>query len=145
VAVAGAGLDGLPPLLVEWMSGLAVVVLKPSGSRSFKAITATTPTRFVVLWAAVAAGSVVGESVGYGIGRRFAALVQASRIGRWLGQERWARAAEFLQRRAPARCSRRFLAAVHAVLPIVAGTVRMGYRRFVVACVAGALVWWCCT
>jgi membrane-associated protein len=108
----------------------------------FAASTATTPTRFVVLWAAVAAGSVVGESVGYGIGRRFGARVQASRIGRWLGQERWARAAEFLQRRgARAVFAGRFLAAVHAVLPILAGTVRMGYRRFVVACVAGALVW----
>jgi membrane-associated protein len=35
----------------------------------------------------------------------------------------------------------RFLAAVHAVLPIVAGTVRMSYRRFLTAAVAGALAW----
>ena len=108
----------------------------------FAASTATTPTRFVVLWAAVAAGSVVGESVGYGIGRVFGARVQASRVGRWLGPQRWARAAEFLQRRgARAVFAGRFLAAVHAVLPIVAGTVRMGYRRFLAAAVVGALTW----
>jgi membrane-associated protein len=108
----------------------------------FAASTATTPTRFVVLWAAVAAGSVAGESVGYGIGRVFGQRVQASRIGRWLGQERWARAAGFLQRRgARAVFAGRFLAAVHAVLPVVAGTVRMSYRRFVAAAVAGALAW----
>jgi membrane-associated protein len=108
----------------------------------FAASTATTPTRFVVLWAAVAAGSVVGETVGYGIGRVFGERVQASRIGRWLGPRRWARAAEFLQRRgARAVFAGRFLAAVHAVLPIVAGTVRMGYRRFLAAAVAGALTW----
>jgi membrane-associated protein len=108
----------------------------------FAASTATTPTRFAVLWAAVAAGSVVGESVGYGIGHRFGERVQASRVGRWLGQERWARAADFLQRRgARAVFAGRFLAAVHAVLPIVAGTVRMGYRRFVSAAVVGALTW----
>jgi membrane-associated protein len=108
----------------------------------FAASTATTPTQFAVLWAAVAAGSVVGESVGYGIGHRFGERVQASRVGRWLGQERWARAAEFLQRRgARAVFAGRFLAAVHAVLPIVAGTVRMGYRRFVSAAVVGALTW----
>jgi membrane-associated protein len=101
----------------------------------FAASTATTPTRFAVLWAAVGAGSVVGESLGYGIGRVFGERVQASRIGRWLGQERWARAADFLQRRgARAVFAGRFLAAVHAVLPIVAGTVRMGYRRFLAAC-----------
>jgi hypothetical protein len=35
----------------------------------------------------------------------------------------------------------RFLAAVHAVLPIVAGTVRMRYRRFLAAAVVGALTW----
>jgi membrane-associated protein len=108
----------------------------------FAASTATTPTRFVVLWAAVAAGSVVGETVGYGIGHLFGERVQASRIGRWLGPQRWARAAEFLQRRgARAVFAGRFLAAVHAVLPVVAGTVRMGYRRFLAAAVAGALVW----
>jgi membrane-associated protein len=108
----------------------------------FAASTATTPTRFVVLWAAVAAGSVVGETVGYGIGRVFGPRVQASRVGRWLGPQRWARAAEFLQRRgARAVFAGRFLAAVHAVLPVVAGTVRMGYRRFVAAGVVGALTW----
>jgi membrane-associated protein len=108
----------------------------------FAASTATTPTRFAVLWAAVAAGSLAGESVGYGIGRLFGQQVQASRIGRWLGQERWARAADFLQRRgARAVVAGRFLAAVHAVLPIVAGTVRMRYRRFLTAAAAGALTW----
>jgi membrane-associated protein len=108
----------------------------------FAASTATTPTRFVVLWTAVAAGSVVGETVGYGIGHLFGERVQASRIGRWLGPQRWARAADFLQRRgARAVFAGRFLAAVHAVLPVVAGTVRMGYRRFLAACLLGALVW----
>ena len=108
----------------------------------FAASTATSPTRFVVLWAAVAAGSVLGETVGYGIGRGFGERVQASRVGRWLGQARWARAAEFLRRRgARAVFASRFLAAVHAVLPIVAGTVRMGYRRFLAAAVVGALTW----
>jgi membrane-associated protein len=108
----------------------------------FAASTATTPTRWVVLWAAVAAGSVAGESVGYGIGRLFGQRVQASRIGRWLGPQRWARAGGFLQRRgARAVFAGRFLAAVHAVLPIVAGSVRMGYRRFLAAAVAGALAW----
>ena len=108
----------------------------------FVASTATTPTRFAVLWMAVVAGSVAGETVGYGIGRLFGQRVQASRIGRRLGPQRWARAAEFLQRRgARAVFAGRFLAAVHAVLPIVAGTVQMGYRRFVAAAVAGALAW----
>jgi membrane-associated protein len=92
--------------------------------------------------AAVAAGSVVGETVGYGIGRTFGGRVQASRVGRWLGPQRWARAAEFLRRRgARAVFAGRFLAAVHAVLPIVAGTVRMGYQRFLAAAVLGALTW----
>jgi membrane protein DedA with SNARE-associated domain len=106
----------------------------------FAASTATTPTRFVVLWAAVAAGSVAGETAGYGIGRAFGERVQASRVGRWVGPERWARAADFLQQRgARAVFAGRFLAAVHAVLPIVAGTVRMRARRFLAAAVVGAV------
>jgi membrane-associated protein len=108
----------------------------------FAATTATTPTRFAVLWAAVAAGSVAGETVGYTIGHLFGERVQASRIGRWLGPQRWARATDFLQRQgARAVFAGRFLAAIHAVLPIVAGSVRMGYRRFVAASVLGALTW----
>jgi membrane-associated protein len=108
----------------------------------FAASTATTPTRLVVLWMAVAAGSVAGETAGYGIGRLFGERVQASRIGRWLGPQRWARAAGFLQRRGTrAVFAGRFLAAVHAVLPVVAGSVRMGYRRFLTAAAAGALAW----
>jgi SNARE associated Golgi protein len=83
-----------------------------------------------------------GETVGYGIGRVFGQRVQASRVGRWLGPQRWARAAEFLQRRgARAVFAGRFLAAVHAVLPIVAGSVRMRARRFLAAAVVGALAW----
>lgn len=91
---------------------------------------------------AVAAGSVIGEVIGYTIGRVSGARVQASQVGRWVGPQRWSAAAEFLRRRgARAVVAGRFMAAVHAVLPIVAGTVRMPLRRFVTACALGAFTW----
>jgi membrane-associated protein len=137
-ALAGLPLWGLAVAVAVVMaleaSLLTGVVVPGDLVVLFAAATATTPTQFLVLWAAVAAGSVVGETVGYGIGHRFGARAQAGRVGRWLGPQRWGRAAAFLQRRgARAVFAGRFLAAVHAVLPVVAGSLRMSYRRFVLA------------
>lgn len=108
----------------------------------FAASTVRTPTEFAVLLMAVTTGSVLGETVGYSIGRRLSHRLQGSRIGGWIGEERWSRTAAYLQRRGGgAVFAGRFLAALHAILPIVAGSVRMNYRRFLAACLAGALVW----
>ena len=96
----------------------------------------------VVLLAAVALGSVVGETIGFAIGRRYGGRIQASRVGRWVGPERWVRGADYLARRGSrAVFVGRFLAALHAILPIVAGSVGMRYRRFIAAAAAGALAW----
>jgi membrane protein DedA with SNARE-associated domain len=35
----------------------------------------------------------------------------------------------------------RYLAAIHAVTPVVAGTLGMRYRRFITWCAAGGLTW----
>jgi hypothetical protein len=59
-----------------------------------------------------------------------------------VGQQRWTRASDYLERRGSrALFFGRFLAALHAILPIVAGSVGMRYRRFITACLAGALTW----
>jgi membrane-associated protein len=108
----------------------------------FAAATADGPVELGLLVVAVTAGSLTGETVGFGLGRRWGGRLRTSRAGRRLGEERWARAADYLQRRGGhAVFLARYLAAVHAVTPILAGTVGMRYRRFIAWCAAGGLTW----
>ena len=79
------------------------------------------------------AGSLVGESVGYLLGRRFGDRLRSSRLGRRLGEQHWAKAEGFLNGRGGrAVFAARFVAVVYALLPVVAGTVGMsvgGWRH----------------
>jgi membrane-associated protein len=98
--------------------------------------------RALVLVAAITLGSVAGEALGYLIGRRWGDVVRCTRAGRALGDERWARAGGFVERHgARAVFGARYVAAVHAVLPVVAGTLRMPLRRFLGWSTAGAASW----
>ncbi|MGH9050932.1 MAG: DedA family protein [Acidimicrobiia bacterium] len=93
--------------------------------------------------AAAAAGAILGDSVSYVIGRRWGMAV----IRRW----------EPIRRRLEPRAERaqkyfadhggvavflgRFVGVVRGVVPVVAGTARMPYRRFLPWNVAASLVW----
>ncbi|HZD01537.1 MAG TPA: DedA family protein [Actinomycetes bacterium] len=104
--------------------------------------TATSPPRFAALVGVVVAGSLAGESVGYLLGRRFGDRLRSSRLGRRLGEHNWAKAERFLNGSGGrAVFAARFVAVVHALLPVMAGTVRMPYRRFVAWAAAGSLAW----
>ena len=104
--------------------------------------TVTGPGRFALLAGIAAAGSLAGETVGYLLGRQYGQRLRSSRLGRRLGEHRWAAAEAFLNGRGGrAVFAARFVAMVHAVLPVVAGTVRMPYWRFIGWCGAGSVVW----
>jgi membrane-associated protein len=137
------GLAGAVAVVMILESSLLTGVVVPGDLVVlFAASTVRTPGQYAVLLAAVTTGSVVGETVGYTIGRRVGHRLQRGRIGRLIGADRWSKAADYLERRGMrAVFAGRFLAALHAILPIVAGSVRMNCRRFLTACVAGALTW----
>lgn len=102
----------------------------------------TGPVELTMLVVAVTLGSLIGETVGYAAGRQWGERLRHSRAGRRLGDERWARATDFLARRGGrAVFAVRFVAAVHALTSVVAGTVGMGYWRFIGWCAAGGLTW----
>src|SRR6266542_924451 len=85
------------------------------------ATTVTTPGRFALLIGAATLGSLLGES---------------------LGDHNWARASAFLNGRgARALLGVRFVAVAHALVPVVAGAVRLPYWRFIRWCAAGATAW----
>jgi membrane-associated protein len=87
-------------------------------------------------------GSLAGESVGYLLGRRYGLRLRTGRLGRRLGEHRWVAAEAFL-----AGCGgravavARFVAVVHALVPVLAGTLGMSYRRLVGWSALGAVAW----
>ncbi|WP_216364128.1 phosphatidylglycerol lysyltransferase domain-containing protein [Subtercola boreus] len=94
---------------------------------------------------AAAVGAVVGDTAGYFIGRRFGVRLLAvlarrfpdrfspDRIHRAIGvMNRWGALAVF---------GGRFVAFLRVIVGPLAGTLRMPYRRFLVANVLGAIVW----
>jgi membrane protein DedA with SNARE-associated domain/membrane-associated phospholipid phosphatase len=94
------------------------------------------------MMAAGALGAVVGDSVGYQIGRRFGEPLKRSRLGRKIGQERWARAQAYLRAKGGrAVFLGRFVGLLRVVVPALAGMSHMPYRRFLPWNLAGGVIW----
>jgi len=93
--------------------------------------------------AAAAAGAILGDSVSYAIGRRWGLAV----VRRWEPvrrrlEPRVERAEQyFAERGGVAVFLGRFVGVVRGVVPVVAGTARMPYRRFLPWNIAASLVW----
>lgn len=144
-------LQGLDPLLLALATALftalettaLVGMLVPGDAAVLLAgSTVESPARFVLMMAAGAIGSYTGELVGYAIGYAVGPRLRSSRFGRFVGEHRWHRAEAYLSGRgAPVLIPARFVSVVHAVAPLVAGTVRMPFRLFALYAGAGALLW----
>ncbi|MEV2272655.1 DedA family protein [Nonomuraea africana] len=119
-----------------FVPGDAVVLLAGSAADS--------PARFALLVVATTAGCLAGETLGYLLGRRFGPSIRSSRVGRRIGAGKWLRAEDFLRRRGgPAIFGSRFVTVIHALVPVVAGTVAMPYRRFIGWAAPAAVLWSC--
>jgi membrane-associated protein len=98
----------------------------------------------VALWAVglgVVAAAIVGDSVGYEVGRAIGPRVLRARPLR-RHRDRLAAAQEFLARRGGwAVFLSRFTAFFRAVMPALAGSARMPYRRFLLFNALGGAVW----
>lgn len=95
-----------------------------------------------VMMAAAATGAIVGDSLGYELGRRFGDPLRRSRLGRRIGERRWAQAEVFLRRHGgPAVFFGRFVGVLRALVPFIAGASRMPYRTFLPYNALGGLVW----
>jgi membrane-associated protein len=92
--------------------------------------------------AAGTAGGLTGQILGYGVGRVFGSRLRHTRLGRRIGAERFDRAEAYLRERgAPALVAVRFVAVIHAVVPIAAGVARMPFGRFLCWSALGTVLW----
>lgn len=87
-------------------------------------------------------GSALGDSIGYWIGHRFGNALRASRLGRKVGRDRWDRALRFLRDRGPSAVFfGRFLGFLRTLVPPLAGSSDLPYRRFVLFNAPAAALW----
>jgi membrane protein DedA with SNARE-associated domain/membrane-associated phospholipid phosphatase len=95
-----------------------------------------------VMMAAGAVGAVVGDSMGYEIGRQFGEPLKRSRLGRRVGQDRWDKGGAYLRAKGGrAVFLGRFVGVLRALVPALAGMSRMPYRVFLPWNAAGGLLW----
>lgn len=98
--------------------------------------------RLDVMMAVGALGAIAGDSIGYELGRHLGGRLRTSRVGRRIGEERWNRAEAYLEAKGGrAIFFGRFVGILRALVPAVAGTARMPYRRFLAWNAAGAVIW----
>jgi membrane protein DedA with SNARE-associated domain len=97
---------------------------------------------YIALIVAVVLGSLLGESVGFALGRYFGPKIQSSRLGRRLGEEQWTRAENYLDRRGGiAVFISRFLPVFHSVVPLTVGMSTMSYRKFMGWTIPACIIW----
>jgi len=92
--------------------------------------------------ACAVSGAIIGDSIGYEIGRHLGSHIHNSRIGRWVGRDRWERARRYLrQKGGRAVFFGRFIGILRALVPAVAGDAGLPYPRFLAFNAAGGLIW----
>jgi len=92
--------------------------------------------------AAAAAGAIVGDTIGYLVGRRWGRTILEGSLGRLVRREHLDRAERYLaERGGPAVFVGRFTAALRALIPGLAGMAHLRYRTFAVYNAAGGAVW----
>ncbi|UDF14723.1 DedA family protein [Antiquaquibacter oligotrophicus] len=100
------------------------------------------PLEYGALVLAVIVGALVGESIGFALGRFFGPRIRASRLGRRIGEANWLRAERYVARRGGiAVFISRFLPVLHSVVPLTVGMSSMSYRTFLAWTIPATTIW----
>jgi membrane-associated protein len=117
-------------------------LLVPGESVVMLAGSLDTPAGFALAVTVGSVGGLLGQVGGYVIGHVLGARLRDTRLGRRIGTERWNRAEAYLRDNgASALVAVRFVAVIHSVVPIVAGTARMPFGRFLRWSAVGTVLW----
>jgi membrane protein DedA with SNARE-associated domain len=83
-----------------------------------------------------------GDSVGYEFGRKYGTALRRSRLGRWVGEQRWGAVDAFIHRHGgKAVFLGRLTAVMRALMPSMAGMSGMRYPTFLKWNAFGGLIW----
>lgn len=95
---------------------------------------------FALAWLLMVGAAIAGDALALRSGRKYGPRVRASRLGARIGPQRWARADQILHRLGGRSAFiARWVPFVRTLLPRLAGSAGMPYRRFVAWNVAGVV------
>jgi membrane protein DedA with SNARE-associated domain len=143
--------QNVDPVLRTVIAGVAVMLetsvlvglIVPGDTMVIVAGTAVgSPVEGIVLAAAIVVGALLGESLGFWLGRHFGPRIRASRLGQKLGERNWVRADRYLRRRGGlAIFLSRFLPVLHSLVPLTVGMSGYSYRRFLAWTTPACVIW----
>lgn len=143
--------QNVDPVVRTILAGIAVMLetsvlvglIVPGDTMVIVAGTAVaSPLEGVVLATAVVVGALIGESLGFWLGRFFGPRIRASRLGQKLGDRNWERADRYLRRRGGiAIFLSRFLPVLHSLVPLTVGMSGYPYRRFLAWTTPACVIW----
>lgn len=97
---------------------------------------------FLGLIGFVLLGSLLGESVGFWIGRVFGSRIRSSWFGQKIGEKNWELGDAFVHKRGGiAVAISRFIPVLHSLVPVIAGMTKMTYRTFISWTLAACALW----
>ena len=143
--------QGVDPVLRPPLAGVAVMLetsvliglVVPGASVVIVASTAgASPLEAIILGVVVVIGALIGESIGFWLGRVLGPWLRTSWVGRKIGEANWEKAQRDLQRRGgPAIFLSRFLPILHSLVPLTVGMSKFSYRRFLAWTVPACVIW----
>lgn len=143
--------QNIDPILRTLIAGVAIMLetsvliglIVPGDTIVIIAGTAVaTPLEGVILVIVVVIGALMGESIGFWLGRLLGPAIRHSRVGRWIGDANWERSERYLQRRGgPAIFLSRFLPVLHSLVPLTVGMSEYPYRRFLAWTTPACIIW----
>lgn len=143
--------ENVPPVLRIVLAGLAIMLetsvliglIVPGDTIVLVSSTGvTTVLEFIFMVIAVVLGALVGESIGFAIGRFFGPKLRASWLGQRIGEDRWKKTDRLVKKRGGiAVFVSRFLPVFHSVVPMTAGMTAMPYRTFMAWTAPACIIW----
>lgn len=125
-------------------SGLLVGIILPGDSLLFVAgfLASQHYMNIYVLAIVAFLAAVLGDNVGYWLGERFGVKIFSHRSARFLNQDQLKRTEAFFVRHGGKTILlSRFTPIVRTIAPVMAGTGKMAYRKFVGYNLIGGLLW----
>ncbi len=144
-------IESVPAWLRNLLAGVAIMLetsiflglVMPGDTVVLVASTGVTDwPDFFFLLIAVLIGSLVGESIGFAVGRFFGPRLRVSKLGLRIGEKNWRAADQLVAKRGGiAIFISRFLPVLHSTVPAVAGMTRMPYRIFISWTFVACAIW----
>lgn len=86
--------------------------------------------------------SLIGETIGFFVGKFFGPRIRRSWLGQKMGEFRWEAVDNYLDRRGGiAVFLSRFLPVLHSLVPLTVGMTKMRYRTFIIWTAAACVLW----